>query len=454
MTHINNFEGGKVIDSGGYGCIFSPSLKCPGMQQNSNEISKLMPNNYSTEEYNLLNKFKNLLQNIPNYNNYFLLDGITMCHPEHITPNDLINYSKCERLIESGINEQNINQKLNDISTINMPYGGRSIEPYIRNNLNSNKLLELNNSLIDLLINGIIPMNNLNIYHCDLKGSNVLVSDKNNQLQTKIIDWGLSFINTKSDNVNIYDIDNVLEQSRPFQFNLPFSCILFTQKFITNYNIFYQKNTEITYLKIQKWIVDFLNEITKSNRGHLSLIKSIVNNFNYMKSNFFGKNKLITANDYIVNYITNIVYKYTNKFKSDVIKYANLNVSQYILKSYFDDVYLKNVDIWGFVSIYLELFDVVYKNKILMKKNIYLLNKIKQIMINHLYLTSTKPINITKLIDDLKILNTYIKRFKDESDSIIDNLIKRGGKINKTRSKMKSKSKMIKTRKRVKRNSS
>jgi hypothetical protein len=456
LEYMNKFEGGKVIDSGGYGCIFTPSLKCSGSQQNNNEISKLMENKYTYEEYNTLIKFKSLLQNVPNYTNYFLLDGITKCHPEYITQNDLIDYKKCDRLIESGINETNINQRLNEISTINMPYGGRSVEPYIMNNLNSNKLLELNNSLINLLINGIIPMNNLNIYHCDLKGSNVLVENKNNITYTRIIDWGLSFINDKFYNINSYNINNILEVRRPFQFNLPFSCVLFSETFIKNYNIFYEKNPEITYLKIQKWIVNFLNEIVKSNRGHLSTIKLIVNQFNVIKSNFFKNNKLITANDYIVNYLTNIVNKYTNKFKLDIIKNANLNISQYILKSYFNEVYLKNVDIWGFVSIYLELFDVVYKNKKLMKKNIYLLNKIKQIIINHLYLNSTKPINITKLIDDLKILNTYIKRFKNEMSSVVDNLIrKKGGKIitrsrSKLRSTSRSKSKFIKTKKHYK----
>lgn len=404
MNYQENLEGGKVIDSGGYGCVFRPSLKCPGVEQNDEQISKLMLNRHGEKEYNLLEQFKTLLKNIPNYGDYFLLDGISMCHPEHISEADLVNYGECETLIEDGITKDNINQKLQQISSINMPFGGITVESYIDKNLNSQGLLDLNNSLINLLTKGVIPMNNLNIYHSDLKSSNVLINKKDGKLYTRIIDWGLSFVK-----------DNNFEMSkigRPFQFNLPFSCVLFRKEFNDGYNSFYENNSDISYRNIQTWVVGFLNIIVKSRKGHISVMKMIINRFNYLKSNFFGKSKITSANDYIVNYLTNIIYKYTNKFKSDIIKNSSMKVSDYILNSYFEEIYIKNVDIWGFMTIYLEIYEPIYKNKILLKNNLNLLNKIKQIMVNHLYLNSTRVINITKLIDDLKILNNYIKRFK------------------------------------------
>jgi hypothetical protein len=38
--------GGKVIASGGYGCIFRPALKCVNKPRPKNEVSKLMTNKH------------------------------------------------------------------------------------------------------------------------------------------------------------------------------------------------------------------------------------------------------------------------------------------------------------------------------------------------------------------------------------------------------------------------
>ena len=53
-------DGGKAIDSGGYGCIFRPSLKCDSSIKNNNEnnskyISKLLLNRHAEEEIYVIN---------------------------------------------------------------------------------------------------------------------------------------------------------------------------------------------------------------------------------------------------------------------------------------------------------------------------------------------------------------------------------------------------------------
>ena len=59
-----------------------------------------------------------------------------------------------------------------------MPYGGIDIGDYIvKTELNHVKMIQLNNSLINLLTKGIEPMNKKHIYHVDIKESNVLVDD-------------------------------------------------------------------------------------------------------------------------------------------------------------------------------------------------------------------------------------------------------------------------------------
>ena len=61
-------RGGKVIDSGGFGCIFRPQLKCKKSRNNRNKIfgtnnyhvngiSKVMQKKYAINEYFALNKF-------------------------------------------------------------------------------------------------------------------------------------------------------------------------------------------------------------------------------------------------------------------------------------------------------------------------------------------------------------------------------------------------------------
>jgi len=149
---MNKINGGKAVDSGGFGCVFLPSLKCANSTslQNKSFISKLMPNNYAEEEYNLIQKFNVKLKSIPNYSNYFLLNNFEICHPSQLMSEDLINYeTECTELIDKGINKSNINSKLNEIKTLNMPFGGINIRKFIKNNFKvfiKSEILKVNQS--------------------------------------------------------------------------------------------------------------------------------------------------------------------------------------------------------------------------------------------------------------------------------------------------------------------
>ena len=73
-------KGGKVLASGGFGCVFEPALKCEGKQnRETGKISKLMINRYAREEYNEINSIKKKLDGIKNYQDYFLLEGANLC---------------------------------------------------------------------------------------------------------------------------------------------------------------------------------------------------------------------------------------------------------------------------------------------------------------------------------------------------------------------------------------
>ena len=52
-------SGGKVIASGGFGCVFSPALKCEGNEnREENKISKLMTEKHAIQEYEEVVKIK------------------------------------------------------------------------------------------------------------------------------------------------------------------------------------------------------------------------------------------------------------------------------------------------------------------------------------------------------------------------------------------------------------
>ena len=447
-----NQNGGKVINSGGFGCIFDPSLKCENTENSNesshNKISKLMITKYAQYEYDQIEKYNDLLNVIPNYNNYFLLNNFQLCKPDKLTTNDLKGYKKCKN-IKKAINGKNINKSLNELMIINMPNGGINIEQFIKEyfSIKSN-IIRLNNSLIDLLINGIIPMNKLNVYHCDIKEGNVLVQHNKTIFVTRLIDWGVSFIwnnNYKGIPAKLY--------RRPFQFNVPFSSILFNKDFIKLYNNFLELNPNPTFFNIREFVINYIfiwNNIRGS--GHLNIINNIIKKFtiNELTSINYDdiKEQLIEydfTHYYIVEYLSKILDKYTNNKKLDLILY-------------FKNVFLKNIDIWGFTMIYIEFYNNLYNTfNTLNEYQMEFIIKIKYIIIHFLYESHIIPIDISSLTNELTNLNKliekfdvthsskkieYISKLKNNVDGFIKNKItkkKRGKYGEKTRKQMKKK---------------
>jgi hypothetical protein len=80
--------------------------------------------------------------------------------------------------------------------------------------------------------------------------------------------------------------------------------------------------------------------------------------------------------------------------------------------SYFENVFLKNVDIWGFVMIYIGLYEYLYKSfDELNEYQMEFITKIKFIIIHFLYESPINPINISSLINELTMLNKVIEKF-------------------------------------------
>ena len=405
LSRSRNRNGGKVIASGGFGCVFRPAIKCKTHKNYPDYITKLMTRKHAVAEYDEINIFKKILNHIPNYTNYFLVDGFTLCEPNTLTSEDLKNYKeKCKALQKDNITPYNINSSLEKVLALNMPDGGKDVGDYIDDNKSENKLIQLNNSLIELLLKGIIPMNKSHIYHCDIKESNVLVKEKDwNSLYTRLIDWGLS-----CEYKNSNSIPKQLTR-RPFQYNVPYSIILFNKEFITKYTKYIKKHTNISYFHIREFVINFiLIWMNIRGPGHLKVINI------QMKKLFINqlpvldiKNKEIFIEykftyHYIIEYITKILEKYTKNNKI-------------YLKDYFDEVFIKNIDIWGFTMIYMPFISYLYdkyNNLNSYEKKLY--NQLKYIFIKFLFETPCEPINTKELSKELKKLNNLFQ----ESDGL------------------------------------
>jgi hypothetical protein len=102
--------------------------------------------------------------------------------------------------------------------------------------------------------------------------------------------------------------------------------------------------------------------------------------------------------EYITNYIVNVLVNFT-RFRDD----GTLN-----LRYYLDKVFIKIVDVWGFVITYLPILEILASNyDELTPDQLKLFEELKFIYVNYLYKPTSKPINIKELVSRLNNLDTY-----------------------------------------------
>jgi serine/threonine protein kinase len=283
-----------------------------------------------------------------------------------------------------------------------MPFGGIDVGDYIEKlstnkHLDYKKLLHINNALLNLFKNGVLLMNHENIYHCDLKESNILIDDENN---LRVIDWGIS---CKYDGGS--SVPEVLDR-RTFQYNIPFSNILFSNDFYKAYKKFLNGEKEKTNLEIREFVIEFIFFWVKvRGPGHLKGINNIITLlFEENMSNIDEelKDQIIEFNytfNFIIEYITKILMKFTKNSEFDKISYLK--------------IFLKNVDVWGFAICYMAIFEVIKESKKMTKNKEKILEKIKEAILL-LYESSDIEIDINKLINILEDLNPIFRSLISE----------------------------------------
>ena len=347
---VSRFKlGGSAIAAGGYGCVFKPALKCKTSVSRTNGVSKVLMTRYANNEMIEINKVRSVVSKIPNYNDYFLGLDATMCELDSLTPDDKVNIdSKCENLTRNGIYSTNINMNLDKVRGINSPYGGLEFQKFFKNKkLTPETFVNVNNNLIKLLKNGISPMNKLKLFHFDLKGPNILISD---DYKARIIDWGLSGSQIAN------EVPDIIK-TRPFMYNAPYSVCVFDHDFKAFVkqnirNILSHIGNPISSLNeirsdiklyMIKWLYNFMN---KGGRGHYDYLQSLLDNLLFIEYQTFPLKMNINVpsgelpkllsysflNEYIANELTDVVIQYTNldgDFNAE--KYFN-NANKKILK--------------------------------------------------------------------------------------------------------------------------
>ena len=415
-------KGGKTIASGGFGCVFRPSLKCKSANaKEPRKISKLMTTKHALDEYNEVLLLKNILNKIPNYNDYFIIDGFTICEPDKLSISDLNDFKKCTALPKDNITSDNINQSLDKLLLVNIPDGGEALDDYIYKHSNYHEIVEINKSMVQLFLHGIIPMNKANVYHSDIKDSNVLISRNSKGLNAKLIDWGLTVIYhpTKQDALPRN------WKNRPFQFNSPFSNILFSDAFEEKYNAFLKYSSgKMTRAKLTPFILNYILEHNERRPGHFKLITHIFFMF-YEKEHPQEKNNIKFFEEmYVLPCITNYIVKILLTFKP----------MDYLYK-----VFVKNVDVWGILMTYYPIMEIIYDNyKTSSLTDIKIFNFIKSMYLNVLYKNGDKVIPVSKVVMQMNKItrlfqNVMTKSVRRNKNITLSNKSSKSVKYNSTR---------------------
>ena len=396
-------KGGKAIDAGSYGCVFNPPLKCSddAAMYNPKNITKLMYKEDTESEIVEMAKVKKFIEHIPNKENYFLIANTSVCSPGNLGKDDLIGFDKeCRLFTKRDINSSNVNSNLHRLALLNMPNGGLNIEKYIVKLVQLpekeiyRKFIRTNTALIELLVNGIVPLNAMRFNHNDIKAGNILMSEDGH---ARLIDWGLA-----GENDGIHIPETI--QNRSIAFNMPFSDIFFD-----NF--------------VKKWLPEAFKQIKGSSQfhdntsGQSELLKIVA-------VNMINKSIEKTSEghyDYIMNTILHDIYKiyaiknmynrldYNVLSNNVLVEYVHAVLLTYVDENghfndtkYFYEVFTKNVDIWGFLLAYVPIIEFGVG-----KFHIDLINAVCRILLKYCFSAefAVKPIVINELVLDLQSLN-------------------------------------------------
>lgn len=375
-------KAGVAVASGTYGCVFRPPLHCKDSSQTydpSKYVSKLMKKTDLHEEVNEVRMIKNrLLSNVSReyIDKYFILakdedtckinvNSLTKHGKENISDlktGEIGGTHDCDNIYSSA---SYVKKNPSKYEILNMIDGGSDLNVYLdKEVLTVASFNKLNNSLIDLFKHGLAKMNSLGIYHCDLKNLNMVYKDR-----VRIIDWGLaSLLNVPFTKENFHMNEEAIKIYHQMYYGLPFTNTFLYNKF---------KHITKKYDTIDKYKEYLKKTYNKDTISYLSTL----NNYNN-RVNKSGKSLI----DIIIDNQAAVVYSGMAK------------------EDFFNFVFFKNADIFGFLQIYINISYNLRRTKDATLKIVD--NNIKSLMNKYILSDNyaVKPYSIREIVRDLKNL--------------------------------------------------
>lgn len=184
-------KGGKLLSEGGFGCVFNPSLNCDGNVESEKYVSKIQRNDNSAKNEIKIGK---ILLSVKEYKSHFA-PIISYCNIDIGEIKDK-DKNKC-MLFKKKKTKNYVMMRLDYID-------GMEFLQYMVKNANSVQIINNIINSYNHLLRGLSLLVNKKIIHYDLKGSNILYSEK--KKIPLIIDFGLSINMNDIDKLNLNEI--------------------------------------------------------------------------------------------------------------------------------------------------------------------------------------------------------------------------------------------------------
>jgi serine/threonine protein kinase len=423
----STYDGGAAFEKGGFGCVFKPALRCknPDVAPRPNYVSKLIEKNRGKREYMYIYNIKKKLDHLPaSIKKYFLLENTTICDPSALSDNDKVKIENvCENILTDlgdgdtnmPITSDTINKNLYKFKIINMPELSKTLNDYLIGTvLSPANIVTLNNIIIEYLTVVIPSMYKNNVVHGDIKPENMMFNASDNNTLV-LIDWGLSYI-ADSDRKNVPDALSTLSV-QPMH---PFSSFLFKKNVIEKYDVFL-KNLKKEGVKITRdslrvfAITEYMNFMNMHERqvSFFNTTFSTVYSGEFEK--YLSKEHQSYSEDiiiynmtmyYIVEYIIDILLAYTVDYKLNLVKY-------------FNEVYIMNIDSWSLISMYNNLIEKPQTTfKMSSAEHKIFVNKMMYILTENFFKNGNLPINLPKIVSEIKNLNQYLISLTSKRSSV------------------------------------
>jgi serine/threonine protein kinase len=300
--------GGNILDEGGYGCVYYPSINCRTGKENKNKkhITKIqIENSVSNNEY----KIGEIIKKIRNYKKMFV-PVIQKC-PIKINKLDDKIIDECNILTNLKIKDKNRKRNLVMMKT---RYIENKIFLHYFNDLQPHKKLIKYVEFYKYLLNSLDKLQENNLVHYDLKGNNILV-DLKNEIPL-IIDFGLTI-----------NINKITKENIQTKLIYAYDYALYSPEL--NYIAYlYTKNKNPSK-----------NDIIQISENIFSTIDNKILNYYYSKNFRDNYKKLLT---------------------DTLLKYREQSVDE-IYKEFTKKMW-KKCDIYSLGIMYMRLFKTIFKN--------------------------------------------------------------------------------------------